>query len=314
MKILIGYDGSPSSHDALYDLVNAGLPDNAQVRILFALNAIYPIESIMPLGDGISFYPTNFQNLAENQKVFEKQAQVQVKEARTKLLQLFPNWKITSKVVEDSAAHAIISEAENWKPHLICMGSRGWNAFGDLILGSVAENVLKHAPCSVRLGKNQGRGKMQSQKLLIAYDGSSHADEVIKKICARKWQLGTKAKLIAVSEFQLQADEISKAIHKNAGEKNEIEFTWPWMQKKLTSAKTALEKIGVKTVFEIALGEPRRKILDESKKFRATTIFIGSRGLRGFQRFLIGSVSSAVASHATCSVEIVRSPSELPAA
>ena len=308
MKILIGYDGSPSSHDALYDLVNAGLPDNAQVRILLALNAIYPIESIMPLGDGVSFYPTNYKDLAENQKVLEKQAQVQVKEVRIKLLQLFPHWKITSKVVLDSAAHALISESETWHPHLICLGSRGWNAFGDLLLGSVAENVLKHAPCSVRLGKNPQRGKSQNQKLLIAYDGSINADEVIKKICTREWQLGTKAKLFAVSEFQLQTDPISNAIHKNAGQKNQLEFTWPWMEKKLTSAQTKLEKRGIKTTFEIALGEPRRKILDESKKFHATTIFIGSRGLRGFQRFLVGSVSSAVASHATCSVEIVRNP------
>ncbi|MGH9835129.1 MAG: universal stress protein [Blastocatellia bacterium] len=35
-------------------------------------------------------------------------------------------------------------------------------------------------------------------------------------------------------------------------------------------------------------------------------IVLGSHGRRGLKRFLLGSVSNAVASHADCSVEIVR--------
>ncbi|HWX40942.1 MAG TPA: universal stress protein [Blastocatellia bacterium] len=35
---------------------------------------------------------------------------------------------------------------------------------------------------------------------------------------------------------------------------------------------------------------------------------VGSHGYRGLTRFLLGSVSQAIASHAKCSVEIVRCP------
>jgi nucleotide-binding universal stress UspA family protein len=40
----------------------------------------------------------------------------------------------------------------------------------------------------------------------------------------------------------------------------------------------------------------------------ADLMTLGSHGYRGFTRFLPGSVSYAVASHAPCSVEIVRKP------
>jgi hypothetical protein len=37
-------------------------------------------------------------------------------------------------------------------------------------------------------------------------------------------------------------------------------------------------------------------------------IVVGSHGQRGIRRFLLGSVADFVARHATCSVEIVRTP------
>jgi nucleotide-binding universal stress UspA family protein len=47
-------------------------------------------------------------------------------------------------------------------------------------------------------------------------------------------------------------------------------------------------------------------ILDEAERWDADLIVLGSHGYNGWQRFLLGSVSHAVATHAHCSVEIVR--------
>jgi nucleotide-binding universal stress UspA family protein len=49
-------------------------------------------------------------------------------------------------------------------------------------------------------------------------------------------------------------------------------------------------------------------ILEQSEAFGADLIVVGSHGLGNFERFLLGSVAQAVALHAKCSVEIVRSP------
>jgi len=54
-------------------------------------------------------------------------------------------------------------------------------------------------------------------------------------------------------------------------------------------------------------GSPKQVLIDEAERWGADSIFVGSRGLDGaLKRFLLGSVSSAVVSNATCSVEVVR--------
>ena len=58
-------------------------------------------------------------------------------------------------------------------------------------------------------------------------------------------------------------------------------------------------------------GSPREVILDEADHWGANLIVVGSHGYRGLTRFLLGSVSQAIASHAKCSVEIVRCPKGL---
>ena len=51
---------------------------------------------------------------------------------------------------------------------------------------------------------------------------------------------------------------------------------------------------------------PKHGILNEAETFGADLIVIGSHGQSALSRFLLGSVSHAVALHADCSVEIVR--------
>jgi nucleotide-binding universal stress UspA family protein len=55
-------------------------------------------------------------------------------------------------------------------------------------------------------------------------------------------------------------------------------------------------------------GDPKMVILDCATEWRADLIVVGSHGRKGVTRFLLGSVSEAVARHAHCSVEIARLP------
>lgn len=57
---------------------------------------------------------------------------------------------------------------------------------------------------------------------------------------------------------------------------------------------------------DVLSGSPKRVILDDAEAFGADWIVVGSHGLGTFERFLLGSVSQAVALHAKCSVAIVR--------
>ena len=53
-------------------------------------------------------------------------------------------------------------------------------------------------------------------------------------------------------------------------------------------------------------GSPKDAIVEEAANWGADLILMGSHGYGAAMRFLLGSVSHAVALHAPCSVEIVR--------
>jgi nucleotide-binding universal stress UspA family protein len=47
--------------------------------------------------------------------------------------------------------HAIVDCAREWGADLIILGSHGRRGLDRLLLGSVAESVVRHAPCSVEV-------------------------------------------------------------------------------------------------------------------------------------------------------------------
>ena len=53
-------------------------------------------------------------------------------------------------------------------------------------------------------------------------------------------------------------------------------------------------------------GLPKKEILEKAESFNADLIVVGSQGQGAFSRFLLGSVSQYLATHAKCSVMIVK--------
>jgi nucleotide-binding universal stress UspA family protein len=69
-----------------------------------------------------------------------------------------------------------------------------------------------------------------------------------------------------------------------------------------------LRAAGFRASFVIGDGSPKGVILQEAADWHADLIVVGSHGRRGFDKFLLGSVSDAIARHARCSVLITRLP------
>jgi nucleotide-binding universal stress UspA family protein len=67
-----------------------------------------------------------------------------------------------------------------------------------------------------------------------------------------------------------------------------------------------LRAAGFTTTTSVRDGDARTAILDEAAAWHPDLIVLGSRGRKGFDRMLLGSVSDSVARHADCSIEIVR--------
>ncbi len=70
-----------------------------------------------------------------------------------------------------------------------------------------------------------------------------------------------------------------------------------------------LKIIGMKPSIWTQKGDPKRILVSEAKSWNADCIFVGTRSFDNFlEKFRLGSVSTAVATNAHCSVEIVRPP------
>ena len=145
-------------------------------------------------------------------------------------------------------------------------------------------------------------------KILLATDGSEQSEAAVKEVVGRPIPLNTKVRIVSAYErtplitrlepMGVMEETYAKADHyalKAAEDATE------------NAAKILREGNPALTVTAIVIeGPPKSVILDEAEAFGADLIVVGSHGYGLVERFMLGSVSDAVALHATCSVEIVR--------
>jgi nucleotide-binding universal stress UspA family protein len=143
-------------------------------------------------------------------------------------------------------------------------------------------------------------------KILLAIDGSPCSDAAVEEVARRPWPEGTSLKVLTVFEPPLAPTAESWAIPASYFE--EIQTALRKQGQNIIDA--ALQKLKANQTLSlssiIVLGSPRPVILDEAESWGADLIVVGSHGYSAWKRFLLGSVSQAVVSHAKCSVEVVR--------
>jgi nucleotide-binding universal stress UspA family protein len=143
-------------------------------------------------------------------------------------------------------------------------------------------------------------------KILLAYDGSPFSEAAVREVGRRPWPERTEIRLFTVEPVLSETlpegpatafDEIVQRQHAD-------------MLRRLHDAAAALKQASPALVVTPILkrGRPKEAILDEADRWGADLIVLGSHGYGAFRRLFLGSVSLAVATHAACSVEIVRVP------
>lgn len=80
-------------------------------------------------------------------------------------------------------------------------------------------------------------------------------------------------------------------------------FPYAQIEKQL---QTYQQRFGCSSELEIVTGDPAEEILRLAKIHHADLIVLGSRGLTGMKRILLGSVSSQIVEDAPCSVLVVK--------
>lgn len=145
-------------------------------------------------------------------------------------------------------------------------------------------------------------------KILLAIDGSSFSDAAVKEAADKPWPEDSEVKIISVVEPPLLPTVETWAPPENYLEALEAAAEDQARSIVNKAADRVRQQQGdrLRVSTEIVRGHPKHAIIDEADSWRADLIVMGSHGYRGLTRLWLGSVSQAVASHANCSVQIVR--------
>lgn len=145
MKILIATDGSVYGDEAIA-LVGRHFKD-ADVTIV----SVY--ETPMVTVAAPEAFSAGYNPILE--KEFKSLAASSAARAAKNLRENYPQAarEITTRVLCGNPSQAIVEAAENWGANLIVTGSHGYGFWKRALLGSVSNEILHHASCSVLIAR-----------------------------------------------------------------------------------------------------------------------------------------------------------------
>ena len=203
-----------------------------------------------------------------------------------------------------SIVGAIIGFASKRRSDLIVVGAKGSGGFKELLLGSVAGGVVTHALVPVlvvrRLPSLKGR---LFGHVLAAVDGSEASKEAVSIAAALANSAGAKLTTLHVICIPSAA-----YMSGTSGTASAEETARREAEGYLAQARETAEACGTVPKPRIVedLQSPVRGITEFASRNAVELIVMGTRGLGGFKKLLLGSVASGVISYAPCSVMVVR--------
>ena len=141
MKILIAIDGSDFSQAALQSVIVRPWPPNTEVRVL---NVVEPPSLLMERE--MAGYDPEFEAVW---KALREQAKALVTKAAEKVRGAKLN--VLTALVEGDPKSQIIDAAHDWHADMIVLGSHGRKGLNRFLMGSVSQDVVRHAHCSVEI-------------------------------------------------------------------------------------------------------------------------------------------------------------------
>ena len=313
-KLLIGYDGSDCAEAALDDLRKAGLPPAGVEALALSVADAFmlpppPPSSYETVGTPeAEAHEFDRRRYARNLRAMQE-AEEMARRAGARLRAGFPGWDVRSEATNGSPAWELVAEADRWRPDLVVVGSHGRTALGRLVMGSVSQRVLTEAKCSVRVARGRVEVDEAPARLVVGVDGSSGADAAVRAVAARRWPPRSEARVVVAQTLFMPA--IVGGLVPPAGEWMESENAAgrERAQEIAERAAAVLSAAALVTSTSLAEGDPKRVLVEEAESWGADCVFVGSTGYSNrVERFLLGSVSAAVAARARCTVEVVREP------
>lgn len=179
-------------------------------------------------------------------------------------------------------AEQITSFAHDFRMDGIVISSRGRTGLSRLLLGSVAERVLRLAPCPVLVfhGRERAEALRRARpRVLVAVDLAEGPEEVVEAAVPWLRRLDAEATLANVMPQMVpgDTDHAAEQLHRE-GRLAELEGAIPVEHRAGTS---------------VLVGHPRDALVAAGERF--DLVVVGSHGREGVDRLLLGSTTEGVA-------------------
>ncbi len=197
---------------------------------------------------------------------------------------------------------AVVNQAKKWKADLLVVGSHGRTGLPRLLLGSVAERLVREAPCSVLVARKHRPGPV-----LVATDLSEASLPAVAVGAQEAKRRGVSLVVAHVIDHAL-SDFAASALSQFLG------VLPPINGELLGEARAAahgvlaavIEKTGMAGEARVLEGSAASAIIRAAEELGAELIVVGAHGKSGVRDVVLGSVTERILRSAQGSVMVVR--------
>jgi nucleotide-binding universal stress UspA family protein len=210
-------------------------------------------------------------------------------------------------------AHQILERAARLPADLIVIGTHGLSGFQHLVLGSVAEKVLRRAGCPVLTvpPKTHATSTLPFRQILCPVDFSESSLAAVT--FARSLAKEAHASLILLHSVEWPWDEppAPNLDELPPHERHDLQEFRRYLETQAAARLTSLVADESETRCDarplVRHGKPHRQILAVAEEHQADLIVIGVHGRKTLDLAFFGSTTNQVVRHATCPVLTIRS-------
>jgi nucleotide-binding universal stress UspA family protein len=290
-KVLLVTDGSEDAELAATTAVGLAKLTDSELHVLAAAPG----------------YPSYDVRVPEVVEELRKQAEM-ILEEQVKKIERAGGEVAQTHVRLGDASKEVVNLAEEVGVGLIVMGSRGLGGIRRALMGSVSDSVVRHAHCPVLVVR--GESVSFPTKILLATDGSKEAELAASTAADLASSTGSELHVLSVCPgsayvhpyYEVRFPEAAERLRREAREER---------QEMLDEQVERIREAGGSVAqTHIRTGEAAAEIVALAEEMGAGLLVMGSHGLGGIRRALIGSVSAAVVPHAHCPILVVRREKE----
>lgn len=286
-KILVPVDFSECSKPALGYAGRVARAVSGEISLLHVSEVPEFVPRVLP-GEGF----LDRQGLAE---VVERRAREELGTFVRDAEQL--DIPIASAILASGVpSHAIVETARRERSDLLVLGTHGRTGFSHVMLGSVAERVVRHAPCPVLTVRPGTRPPAQIKKLLVPVDYSEHSSASFRYASELARTLHAELDVVHVWDRPTYVPETVVVRQADGTKRTLAEMIRENAEREMRDFLARLQpEKNVDTLYfpahRLLSGEPVSALLAELERGQHDMVVVGTRGQSGLKHLLLGSVA-----------------------